>query len=82
MKVYQGLLDAIRGHMDWLESEGKLNLTELERAQMRAGLTRGRIISKEMLRLFRKGKIKTIGADRAEAFCRVMGMDVLILHRN
>jgi hypothetical protein len=82
MKLYHSLLDAIRAHMDWLDSQGKLNLAELERAQIMLGLPPEHILSKEMLRLFRKGTIKTIAADRAEGFCRAAGLEVMIIGRN
>src|SRR4051794_24914814 len=79
MKAYPNSIKAIRDHLAWLDSQGKLDLGELERQQVRAGLSTDEIISAEMMRLFRRGKVKSFSAERAEAFCRVVGIQLSII---
>jgi hypothetical protein len=82
MKVYASSMEAIRDHLQWLESTCELKPNELERSQIAAGIAPDKVVSADMIRFFLKGRIKNFSAERAESFCRVLGMDVLILHRN
>jgi hypothetical protein len=80
VKSYTNTIQAIRELLEYLDKKGELNVSELERQQIRAGLPQEEIISADMLRLFRKGKVKTFAAERAEGFCRAMGLKVFILN--
>ena len=82
VKTYQNTIEAIRDYLAYLESRGELNTVELERMQLRAGLSNAEILSGSMLRQIKSGEIVTTSALRSEAFCRVVGIEVFIVAKS
>jgi|GEM_PF-3664359 len=79
VKAYKNTVDAVRDLLNYLARDGeKVDYRQLERKQIEAGVPPEEVLSSDMLRAFHRGRVRTFSADRAESFCRVMGVQVFI----